>query len=139
VIPPRAPVSHILAASPKQDDPLGEDVRTRLAQAWSMSPRGDIAAFVLNARARDAHLRQCPAALVMRVARSMGLQFDDDAQDGFGFEETAGPMLKSMFSRTANTAPGQDMVATEMNRVALRVLEQIRASFPPGHPARRRP
>jgi hypothetical protein len=122
-IPPRAPIPTTLAGSPKQPDPLREDIRARLASAWSASPMPDIDQFVLNARARNPQLRQCHPATVMAVCRAMGLQFSDSAPTTVA----KAAALRGAWSETDLSAPEQARRADAMNTAALAEFNRLQA------------
>lgn len=125
-IPGRSPVPDILAASPKQADPLKEHIRALLAQAWSTSPQPGLEGFVLNARARSPQLRACPAALVAQVARGMRLACTDSAAPVAKAAAVPARILKARLAGSFD-APEQQRLADVMQARAIERLAEVRA------------
>jgi hypothetical protein len=117
---PRSPIPTILAGSPKQSPAQLEDIRQRLAAAWSTSPFPDIDTFVLNARAHDPNLRRTAPAMVMRVARSMDLDFGASAV-------AKAAALRDAWSEPDVSAPEQARRADAMNTAALTEYNRLQA------------
>jgi hypothetical protein len=120
-VPPRAPTPTVLAASPKQTPAALEDIRQRLAAAWSTSPFPDIDSFVLNSRAHDPNLRRMAPALVMRVARGMDLDFGDTPDD----------LRKAWAAESDVSAPEQADAAVQLNRLAIAEYNRLQAARRP--------
>lgn len=121
---PRSPIPTILAGSPKQSPAQLEDIRQRLAAAWSTSPFPDIDTFVLNARAHDPNLRRTAPAMVMRVARSMDLDFGASAV-------AKSVELRKAWNEPAITAVQQADAATAMMSAALAEYARLEATRRP--------
>jgi hypothetical protein len=129
-VTPRSPIPDILAASPKQRDPMREDVRVRLAAAWSTHPRQDIDTFVLNARALDPALRRLTANDVLRVAREMNLRFDEQPAGVAKSTASVGRILKQELAGTFD-APEQVRLADAMMQLAAERLADMHAARRP--------
>lgn len=119
-IPPRSPIPTILAGSPKQSPAQLEDIRQRLAAAWSTSPFPDIDTFVLNARAHDPNLRRTAPAMVMRLARSMDLDFGASAV-------AKSVELRKAWNEPGSAAPQQADAAEQLNRLAIAEFNRLQA------------
>lgn len=123
-IPPHAPIAAVLAGSPKQSPAQLEDIRQRLAGAWSTSPFPDIDTFVLNARAHDPNLRRMAPGMVMRVARSMDLDFGASAV-------AKSVELRKAWNEAGGAAPQQADAAEQLNRLAIAEYNRLQATRRP--------